>query len=126
MNQRNTPQKIEIRKYLQGNTTHPSAYNIYNRVKKNLPTISFATVYNNLQRMVADKELMELYDGEKKRFDPDHSPHDHFLCLKCKKIYDLPKIIKPSKIKYKNFKVISSVTYINGICEECIKKTGRK
>jgi Fur family peroxide stress response transcriptional regulator len=121
--QRKTPQKMEIKRFLTGNTCHPSAYDIYSSVKKRMPTISFATVYNNLENMVNGKELLELYDGEKKRFDPDFSPHDHFICMKCREIYDIPKIIS-SSVKYKNFKITSSMTYLNGVCEKCLKKEG--
>lgn len=118
---KNTPQRMEIKKYLKNNKSHPCAYDIYKTVKKKLPTISFATVYNNLKRMVKDNELIEIEDGEKKRFDPDTTSHDHFLCIACGNIYDIPKVINDINIRYKNFKIISHITYIKGLCEKCIK-----
>lgn len=119
---KNTPQRMEIKKYLKNNKSHPSAYDIYRTIKKKLPTISFATVYNNLERMVKDNELIEIEVDKKKRFDPDISPHDHFLCIACGNIYDIPKVI--SDVRYKNFKTISHITYIKGLCEKCINKEG--
>ncbi len=43
-----TPQRLAILEYLNGNTDHPSAEDIYRTVSKKYPTMSFATVYNTL------------------------------------------------------------------------------
>lgn len=117
---RTTYQKILIENFLKGNKTHPSAYDIYKTLKRKMPTISLATIYNNLEKMALEGKILELNDGEKKRFDPNIEDHDHFLCIKCKNIYDIPKKIK--KIKYKNFKVLSHTLYIKGVCDKCLKK----
>ncbi len=116
-----TPQRDEIIKFLNGNKSHPSAYDIYKAVKKKIPSISFATVYNNLKIMVDENKLLEINDGEKLRFDFDTNPHDHFLCVRCNNIYDFPPSVKDFKY-LKNFKIISHITYIKGICENCLKK----
>jgi Fur family peroxide stress response transcriptional regulator len=120
--QRNTPQRSEILKYLEGNKNHPSAYEVYYAVKKRMPNVSFATVYNNLKKMTDNKEIMEINFGDKKRFDPDTSFHDHFACVKCSRVFDIPKVMK--NVSYKNFKILSHMTYITGVCEDCIKKGG--
>jgi Fur family peroxide stress response transcriptional regulator len=117
---RKTIQKMEIEKFFYNNKNHPTAYDVYNYIKKKIPTISFATIYNNLNSMLEEGKLIEIIDGDKKRFDPDTSPHDHFICIKCGKVYDIEKIIKRG-ISYKNFKVISHTTYIKGVCEKCLK-----
>ncbi|MEK7313260.1 MAG: transcriptional repressor, partial [Deltaproteobacteria bacterium] len=41
-----TPQRIAVLEYLEGNTTHPTAEDIFIAIKKKHPTVSFATVYN--------------------------------------------------------------------------------
>lgn len=119
---RNTYQRILIKKMLEGNTYHPSAYDIYQEIKKYAPTVSFSTVYNNLEKMSRNGELIELNDGEKKRFDPNTTEHDHFLCVKCRKIIDLPKITEIKEIPNMSFKIISHTTYIKGICDKCLEK----
>lgn len=117
--EKNTYQRIVIKEYLKGNKKHPSAYDIYIAVKKKIPTVSFATIYNNLEKMVKNGELVEITDGEKKRFDPDVSEHDHFICVKCGSIYDLPKLFKVDRIKDFDFQIISYTTYVRGICRNC-------
>ena len=122
VNKRKTIQKIEIEKYFYNNKNHPTACDVYHYLKKKLPTISFATVYNNLNTMVKDGKLIEIIDGDKKRFDPDTLPHDHFICFNCGKVYDIDKIFLSDEIKIKNFKVISYTTYVKGLCNLCLKK----
>jgi Fe2+ or Zn2+ uptake regulation protein len=46
-----TPQRIAIIDYLKGNTTHPSALDVYKAVSERFPTMSFTTVYNTLQTL---------------------------------------------------------------------------
>ena len=115
-----TIQRIEIEKFLQNNKTHPTAEDVYNYVKKRIPTISFSTIYNNLNMMVKEGKLIEIIDKDKRRFDPDTSSHDHFICLKCERVYDIEKVFKEPP-KYKNFKIFSHVSYFKGICYLCLK-----
>ena len=55
-----TPQRIAILKYLDGNTSHPTADNIYRDLKQTNPTLSFATVYNTMQTLREHGEVMEI------------------------------------------------------------------
>src|SRR3970040_1018742 len=46
-----TPQRLAILKFMEGNTSHPAAEDIYRHIKKEYPTVSFATVYNTLEAL---------------------------------------------------------------------------
>lgn len=114
-------QKLLIKEFLKDNKNHPSAYDVYREIKKNIPTISFTTVYNNLQRMLEKNEIKEIVvDGQAKRFDPDISPHDHFICVECGNIYDVDKT--DVKFNLKGYKIISYEIIIKGICNKCLKR----
>ena len=85
-----TPQRIAIISYLEDNKTHPTADDIYKRVKEEYPTISFATVYNTVQALCNIGTLMELsIDSERKHYDPVKEPHHHIICTQCGKIEDV-------------------------------------
>lgn len=118
---RNTHQRMIIKDYLKDNKTHPSAFDIYRAVRKKIPNVSFATVYNNIEIMLKNGELIEINDGRKKRFDPDISQHDHFICIKCGKIFDIESSYQNIEIKKPGFKVIYHTTYFKGLCEKCNK-----
>ena len=73
-----TPQRAAILKYLEGNTSHPSAEAIFDAVRKQYPMISFTTVYNTLQTLKDLDRVWELnIDDERKRYDPNVMLHHH-------------------------------------------------
>src|SRR5262249_52021125 len=75
---------------LQGDHTHPFAYEIYRRVHRKLPRISLATVYRNLHSLVEEGKIRTLVlDEQGARFDPETSQHDHFVCERCGRVVDL-------------------------------------
>ena len=117
-----TPQRLAIFKIIQGNTTHPSAEEIYKEVLKDHPTISFATVYNTLDKLYDLKLLLRLnIDKEKKHFDPNTNLHHHFLCTKCLKIidvFDKYEIDVSDEVK-KQCEIESYQISFYGICSEC-------
>jgi Fur family peroxide stress response transcriptional regulator len=85
-----TPQRLAILEFLDGNVDHPSAEDIYLDVSKKFPTMSFATVYNTLETLRKQGEVVELtVDPNKKRFDPNTLPHHHLICTICNTVLDI-------------------------------------
>lgn len=85
-----TPQRLSILAHLDGNTSHPSAEEIYRVVGKKNPSMSFATVYNTLETLKGRGMVQELTgDPGKKRFDPNPRPHHHLICTRCRRIEDV-------------------------------------
>jgi Fur family peroxide stress response transcriptional regulator len=85
-----TPQRLAILNYLEGNTRHPSAEDIYKELKGAFPSLSLATVYNTLDVLAKAGELQEVrIMPDKRNFDPNPKPHSHFLCRKCSTVHDL-------------------------------------
>lgn len=85
---RRTPQRDIILDYLKNSREHPTAELVYEKVKEKLPSISLATVYRNLNMLAAKGEITRIDIGHEAHFDGDTSSHLHFICKKCKKIYD--------------------------------------
>lgn len=122
-----TPQRLAVFKILNGNTSHPTAENIYSEIKKDYPTVSFATVYNILKSIGDIDELQELSIDEKnKHFDPNTSFHFHAICEKCHKIVDIflnqSDIIKIKNRVVKAFEINRCQVNYYGICNDCHKK----
>lgn len=85
-----TPQRVAILQFLDGNTGHPSADEIYQSVSRQFPTMSFATVYNTLAALSSRGEVLELtIDPDRKRYDPNRHAHHHLICTACKRIDDI-------------------------------------
>ncbi len=121
-----TPQRIEIYKELIKLNDHPSATEIYQRVKKKFPHISFDTVNRTLQKLVemGVARLVEDYE-DIKRYDGIMERHHHFHCLKCHRIIDvydkrLEEINIPDVVA-KRFTVVDTKIVFAGICDQCKK-----
>ncbi|MHB8846171.1 MAG: Fur family transcriptional regulator [Nitrospirota bacterium] len=119
-----TPQRLSILEHLDGNTSHPSAEEIYRVVGKKNPSMSFATVYNTLNTLVQAGAVRELtIDPDRKRYDPDTSSHHHLICLDCKKVVDIPDSIAvevPRGIA-RDFTITGNHIEFYGLCAPCRK-----
>ncbi len=119
-----TPQRLAILSYLSGNTSHPSAEEIYKAVLKQFPTMSFATVYNTIDALTAKGKVRVLtVDPDKKRYDPNIEPHHHLFCVRCKNIVDVKEDfqLQLSPDITENFDVFSSCIEFYGTCKKCKK-----
>jgi len=119
-----TPQRIAILKFLEGNTNHPTAEDIFTEVKKKNPTISFATVYNTIQALKDRGEILEItIDPERKHFDPNPDPHHHIICAKCKKIDDIfvdySEALKLPEDVLDRFSPMGNHVDFYGVCKDC-------
>lgn len=85
-----TKQKTVILEELKKLKTHPTADSVFRIVRKRLPSISFGTVYRNLNLLRDSGQVLELTCGKYScRYDGDIRNHHHFFCLKCNKISDI-------------------------------------
>jgi Fur family peroxide stress response transcriptional regulator len=122
---RTTPQRIMIIELLAGNTSHPPAEEIFETLKKTYPFISIATVYNTLNILARMGEITPFTAGGTRRFDSGTNPHDHALCTRCGKLYDVARKKRTGTelmIGKHQFKVSKQQTIYYGVCQECLKK----
>jgi Fur family peroxide stress response transcriptional regulator len=76
---RATPQRELVYGVLLTKRDHPTADEVFDRVRADLPTISLATVYNCLETLV-QCELVRAVNFERSptRYCPNLQPHAHF------------------------------------------------
>lgn len=86
-----TPQRIAIVREIAADPTHPTAQELFERLRPALPTMSFATVYNTLDALAAAGlcAALSLAPGAS-RFDPNMEPHHHAVCDQCGLVRDIP------------------------------------
>ena len=123
----NTKQRIIILEELQKLTSHPTADELYDIVRKRLANISLGTVYRNLNQLAKEGTILKLgIAGEQKRFDANTNKHYHFKCRSCSRIYDLPlftiKHIEQIMASIKDHEVQGYNLEFYGICSFCTTK----
>ncbi len=86
-----TPQRIAVAEFVLHAKTHPSADEIWAKVRDRCPTLSRATVYNTLN-LFARKGLLgtQPLRGGIIAFDPCVEPHHHFIDEKSGRVFDVP------------------------------------
>jgi Fur family transcriptional regulator, peroxide stress response regulator len=121
-----TPQRLSILSFLEDNTSHPTAEDVYRHVAKRFPTMSLATVYNTLETLKARGKLNEItIDPEKRHFDPDIRRHHHAICSSCKIIVDIftDFDLSASEKEMHGFHVTGSHVEFYGLCPDCKQRS---
>jgi len=97
---------------------------LYEKVKTIFPSISLDTVNRTLLTL---NEIGVAFvvegSGDAKRFDGGLNEHQHFKCVKCKRIIDFhhkpfDNIKLPVEIS-KKFTVLRKTVYLEGLCDLC-------
>ena len=122
-----TPQRLAVYRELLQRDEHPSAEMMYSKIKRHFPGISLDTVNRTLKTLheIGAANIVE-GSGDARRYDAGADEHQHFKCIKCKRIIDfhhkpfddirLPKYIN------KKFKVLRKTVYLEGICDLCLER----
>jgi Fur family iron response transcriptional regulator len=84
-------QRVAVAEYVLSTDDHPSADQVFQKVKGRVPVLSRATVYNTLNLFVAKGLLRQhvLAEGNVV-FDPKVEAHHHFIDESSGRIYDVP------------------------------------
>ena len=101
-------QRVAVADYVLHTDEHPSADQVWSRVRKTFPMLSRATVYNTLNLFVRKRLLREFVLAEGKIvFDPKLEPHHHFIDDTTGAIHDVPwDAVEVSRVEaLKGFKV---------------------
>lgn len=109
---------------------HPTADEIYQRVRKKLPHISMGTVYRNLDVLATCGLIRKLDPGRAQmRFDWETSDHYHTVCIRCGKIEDTPiessdttlELLEKALGKLTRYGVFGHKLEFLGLCKECME-----
>jgi Fur family transcriptional regulator, ferric uptake regulator len=121
---RHSVQRQIILEELQREKNHPSAQELYERVRHRLPKISLGTVYRNLEQMAAHGLIQKIdAAGGQRRFDGDLADHYHVRCLYCGRVEDapLPSLSRLNQTfgKMSNYTILGHRLEFLGICPRC-------
>lgn len=123
-NFRLTPQRVELVRLIAVSEGHPSASQLYTKIKRQFPTMSHATVYKTLALLKEMNQVLEIdlrddshYDGNR----PD--PHPHLICVKCNQIIDGELTIDQEALRKleqaSGYRILRPQISLYGLCPEC-------
>lgn len=120
-----TAQRLAIAECLAGDYTHPTAQEVYDRLRPRFPTLAVATVYNTLSALDSIGQCRKLDMGGAIRFDPNRAPHDHAVCERCGAIRDVELAgeataeLPAEPAALSGFRVERVERIYRGVCAQC-------
>jgi Fe2+ or Zn2+ uptake regulation protein len=124
---RMTSQRRAVLNVLQETLDHPTADEIFHRVRHNMSRVSLATVYRNLDVLVA-QNLVKLIEspGYARRYDIVTEHHYHIRCVECGMVDDVELSRLPDfsalVTRSGSFEVLSTRLEFEGRCGLCCEK----
>ncbi len=120
-----TPQRVALLRLLAASDGHPSASQLYDRIKEQFPTTSPATVYKTLNLLKEMDEVLELgFSDDDNRYDGNRPyPHPHLICVRCRKIVDpevsLVQTLSQDVAQQTGYQIVSHRLDFYGLCPDC-------
>ncbi|MBN2508691.1 MAG: transcriptional repressor [Spirochaetales bacterium] len=123
---RNTQQRQVILRLLSARKDHPTAEELYQEVRQEMPRVSMGTVYRNLDLLARKGEIRRI-DGAAgpSRFDPVNDNHPHYRCPGCNRVFDLPRdlslerLVDVPLLKKHGFTTDGLVLEVRKYCDVC-------
>lgn len=121
-------QRELIESILNGNTTHPSAEDVYEKAKEIEPNISLGTVYRNLRILADEKRILTLETKDRSiHYDYNTARHGHFMCNECGRIFDtFEKDNVAESLERIGYSLNGANCMYYGLCPSCVKKSKKE
>jgi len=118
-----TPQRVELVRLIASSEGHPSATQLYARIKRQFLTMSHATVYKTLALLKDMGQVLEIDLRDDSHYDGNRPElHPHLICIKCNKIIDGEADFDPSAIRKleraSGYKILRSQVSFYGLCPD--------
>ena len=119
-----TRQREHVYAVLQRKRDHPTAEEVFIRVKHDMPGISMATVYNCLDALVECGLARQVtLERGATRFCPNMEEHCHYYCDECGTVFDVALTGNSAVVpRPKGFKIDHYEIAVHGLCASCAKK----
>ncbi len=116
-------QREALMTVLMNTTAHPTASDIYDKMRERDPKISRGTVYRNLALLSESGKILRIDTvHDSVHYDGCVTPHYHFVCSKCGRVEDLtiPELdISRAVEENIDCKVNSHSLIFYGECKKC-------
>lgn len=123
---RRTRQRQLVLEVVQASDDHPTAAQIFQRVRRRYAGIAYATIYNALHWWVEQGELRAFTFGDAAtRYDRNRDRHDHAICQRCGRLIDvivrLPRPMLNEVRRRTGLQVTAHHVQFLGLCPDCAK-----
>lgn len=110
---------------LKADHNHPTALDLYGKVRLLRPHIGLATVYRVLHQLSEQGIISEIGRDSECRYDANISRHDHAICTKCGALLDVPIEVVVAQEALQEAARASGIVLTShevrmyGLCQQC-------
>ena len=123
MQRRDTKQRRLVLQVVRERHDHPTADSIYDAVHARDGRVSRGTVYRNLHLLSEEGDVFHIRAPGADRYDLRTDPHDHIICVRCKKVVHAPEALLPSRDDAvpaaTGYRILCHQTIYEGLCPDC-------
>jgi len=119
-----TPQRVELVRLIAVSEGHPSASQLYTKIKRQFPTMSRATVYKTLTLLKEINQVLEIDLRDDSHYDGNRpQPHPHLICIQCNKISDGDLTLDQESLRSleqaSGYQILRPHIALYGLCPDC-------
>ncbi len=122
-----TPQRLAICRLLSLSLEHPTAQEIFDKLRPEFPSLSLATVYNTVETLLslgAINALGSAGDGTI-HYDANITPHINLACISCHRVIDLEsqyvQSVSQEVAASSGYQIRGARVLYYGLCPDCQK-----
>ena len=126
-----TEQRQVILEELKKTTSHPTADELFQMVRRRMPRISLGTVYRNLEVLSENGIIQKLeWAGNQKRYDGNFNNHYHIRCAQCNRVEDV--MVEPLSVIEEKFReatdyeIMGHRLEVIGLCSKCREEVPKR
>jgi len=120
---RTTRQLDATVRVLAASVAHPTAEQVLDGVRREVPAVGRGTVYRILGKLVADGHARVVHgSGRAARYDARLDAHDHFVCTRCTLVADVEQHgarRSPVRARVGGHRVEGRTLTYFGVCRSC-------
>ena len=126
---RATPQRLAICDLLIHSDQHPTAFQIFEKIKPDYPSLSLATVYNTLDVLVGLGLVISIgsVGDDRVHYDANLFPHINLACKNCHRIVDIEmkevEQLGEEVARKSGFDIDGSRILYYGTCPDCLEQS---
>jgi Fur family transcriptional regulator, peroxide stress response regulator len=119
-----TPQRVELVRLIAASDGHPSASQLYAKIRRQFPTMSQATVYKTLAMLKEMNQVLEIDLRDDSHYDGNRpQPHPHLICIQCNQIVDGEVALDQAALRRleqeSGYQILRPQITLYGICPDC-------
>jgi Fur family peroxide stress response transcriptional regulator len=123
-----TAQRLAVAEVLINSTDHPTALQVYDRVRERLPHITLGTIYNTMSTLAEKGFIQPLLFANGTRYDTNLHSHANLVCVSCGRIVDADDKdgtvtrLREQMTTASGFQLLSQRLDFYGTCPDCLAK----